>query len=188
MRRSILILAACAVPSVALGQPYVSAELGYANAEFPLGAPYNGVIDDRAATYGVDLGLGFGPLFGIELGVNRYGDFDGTATPCPAGGTCTLAIRGVSGNDMTTYQLALVPRFTIGDLRMFAKAGYYRAEIDTNIGLPDNDFSEDGLLVGIGVRWLFKDPWSVSLEATRFGDDVSQLTVGFGFGPRIFAR
>jgi hypothetical protein len=34
----------------------------------------------------------------------------------------------------------------------------------------------------VGVRWYFSTPWSVALEAERFDDNVSQLSIGVGWG------
>ena len=174
-------------PAAALGQPYASAKVAYAGADFPLGSPYNGVIDDNSPGIGADVGFGFGRHWALEIGAARYGSFDGRGTPCIAGDVCTLVIRPIDGNDMTLYSAALVPRITAGDARFFARVGYYRANIDTNIDLPGaGDFHEDGLLLGVGARWYFSDPWSISLEATRFDDNIRQLAVGFGWGLRRF--
>jgi hypothetical protein len=147
-----------------------------------LGAPYNGVIDDNAVTFGIDVGLGFGEKWAAEVGLNSYGSFDGLATPCPADAVCPPISTDVSGNDQTVYTAALVRRFSIGDFRLFGKAGYYRADLKTNINLPNADFSPDGLVLGLGLRWHFDNPWSVSLEVERFDDNVSQFGVGFGWG------
>jgi hypothetical protein len=32
------------------------------------------------------------------------------------------------------------------------------------------------------MRWYFSEPWSLSLEASRFDDNVSQITFGVGWG------
>jgi hypothetical protein len=186
MRTPLILLAALLVPACALGQPYVTAKIAYASAELPLGAPFNGTIDDNSAGVGVDVGFGFGRRWAVELGAARYGSFDGRGTPCVEGDVCILVIRPVSGNDLTVYKAALVPHFEIGDVQLFGRVGYYRANIDANIGLQGSDFDEDGLLAGVGLRWHFADPWSVSLEASRFDDNVRQLAVGFGWGLRPF--
>lgn len=180
----IFILFSFAAAGAASAQPYVSANLGYASADFALGSPYNGIVDDRSVSYGVDIGLGFGRRWAIEAGVNGYGGFDGRATPCLAGAVCPLLIAPVSDNDITTYKLSLVPRINVGEVRLFGRIGYYRAKIDTEIDLPGNDFTENGLLLGAGVRWYFREPWSVSLEANRFDSNLYQITVGVGWGFR----
>ena len=180
-----LLTSSLLLPAAAFSQPYVSAKLAYAAADFPLDAPYNGVVDDNSLALGVDIGFGFGRNWAVEIGAARYDSFDGTGTPCVEGEVCTLVVRPIEGNDMTLYHAALVPRIAAGDARFFARVGYYRANIDTNIGLPGaSDFHEDGLMLGVGARWYFEDPWSVSLEATRFDDNVRQISVGFGWGLR----
>lgn len=173
------------VPAAAFSQPYASVKVAHAGTDVPLGAPYNGVIDDNSPGLGIDVGFGFGRRWALEIGAARYGSFDGTGTPCAAGDVCTLVVRAIDGNDITLYNAAFVPRISAGDARFFARVGYYRANIDTNIGLPGaDDFHEDGLMLGVGARWYFEDPWSVSLELTRFDDNIRQLAVGFGWGLR----
>lgn len=186
MRQAMWFAALCCVaPGLALAQPYASAQLGYASADLPLGAPFNGVLDDRSITYGFDVGFGFSDRWAVEFGMNGYGDFDGRGTPCLAGAACPLIVEDIGGNDLWLYRLALVPRFTVGPVRLFAKAGYYRANIDTDIDLPDRDFNDDGLMLGAGVRLYFSDPWHVSLEATRFDDNITQISIGVGWGVRF---
>ena len=185
MKRACILLAMSSLPAAALGQPYASAKVAYAAADMPFGSPFNGVIDDNSPALGIDVGFGFGRHWAAELGAARYGSFDGSGAPCVAGDVCTLVVRPIGGNDMTLYHAALVPRITAGDARFFARVGYYRANIDANIDLPGaGDFHEDGLMLGVGVRWYFQDPWSISLEATRFDDNIRQVAVGFGWGLR----
>ena len=177
-------LGALGAAGTASAQPYAAAELGYASSEFAVGSPYNGVIDDRSLMYGLDVGFGFGRRWAIEAGITGYGDFDGRATPCAPGAVCPAVVQDVSGNDVTVYNLSIVPRVTLGDVRMFAKGGYYRARIDTNVDLPENRFTENGFMLGAGIRWYFREPWSISLEATRFDDKVYQVGIGVGWGLR----
>jgi outer membrane protein with beta-barrel domain len=175
--RALTIVSLLACPATAFSQPYASANLGWARADFPLGEPFNGYADDRSVTYGLDLGIGFGERWAAQLGFNGYGDFDGRGSPCVAGTICTGVVSDQSIEQMV-YNASIVRRFTIKELRFFAKAGYYHAEIDTDVG----GFDEDGLVLGAGIRWYFDSPWSVSLEASRFDDNVSQFVVGFGWG------
>jgi hypothetical protein len=81
-------------------------------------------------------------------------------------------------------KLALVPRFVIGNTRLFATLGYFRATIDTDLPLPDAKWRDRGAVVGLGTRWYFRDPWSISVQATRFDDNLRQLMVGVGWGLR----
>jgi hypothetical protein len=185
--KALFVLAATlfSLPVTAFGQPYASVKVAYAAADFPLGAPYNGVIDDNSVALGADFGFGFGRNWAVEIGAMRYAGFDGSGTPCAAGVACAQVVQPIDGNDVSLYHAALVPRITAGQARFFARVGYYRANVDANIDLPGaDDFHEDGLMVGAGARWYFTDPWSISLEATRFDDNVRQIAVGFGWGLR----
>jgi hypothetical protein len=179
--RVITIVSLLAFPAAAFSQPYASAYLGWARADFPLGAPFNGYADDSGPAYGLDFGIGFGERWAAELGLNGYGEFDGRAAPCPANTACPAIVTDQS-IEQSVYDVAIVRRFTIRELRFFAKAGYYRASIDTDVAFPDSNFVENGLLLGAGMRWYFEAPWSISLEASRFDDNVSQFVVGFGWG------
>lgn len=179
----ILLAALLGLPCGAFAQPYASAKLAYAGADLPLGSPFNGVVDDNSFGFGADIGFGFGRRWALEIGAARYGSFDGRGTPCAAGQVCAQVVQPIDGNDMTLYKAAFVPRFETGAVRLFARVGYYRANIDANIDFEGaGDLHEDGLLLGAGLRWYFEEPWSVSLEATRFDDNVRELAVGFGWG------
>ena len=61
-----------ASPRIATCQPYVTAQLGLASTDWPRGAPLNGSIDDDAAGYGIDFGIGFGKRWAFELGAYEY--------------------------------------------------------------------------------------------------------------------
>jgi hypothetical protein len=167
---------------MASAEPYVVGRLGYARADIPLGAPYNGLIDDSAPVLGIDVGLGFGEKWAGELGYSTYGSLDGLATPCAVGAVCSPVSTEITGNDQDVADIAIVRRFAIGDVQLYGKIGYYRAEIKTNLDLPGADFTESGALLGIGVRWYLDSPWHVTLEGKRFDDNVSQISVGFGWG------
>jgi hypothetical protein len=165
-------------------EPYVAAQIGYASTDWPRGAPLNGRIDDRAIGLGVDVGLAFARYWAVELGAYDYGGFDALGTPCAAGASCPPIVSEVSGTKITIAKAAIVPRFSIGRVRLFAPFGYYRARIDSNLDLPNARSRDRGALLGLGARWYFRDPWSVSVQATRFDDNLTQLMFGVGWGLR----
>ena len=173
-----------AMPRLALAEPYVSAQLGYANINWPRAAPLNGRLDDSGFGYGVDLGFGLGKRWAVELGAYGYEDFDARGTPCAAGASCGAVVTELGGNDISILKVALAPQFTIGAVRLFATMGFYRATIDTNLPLPDAKSRDRGAVLGLGARWYFTDPWSVSVQATRFDDNLQQLMFGVGWGLR----
>lgn len=185
--QTLLVIGLCIpIAGLARAQPYVSAQLGFANTEWSQGSPLNGTIDDRGLGYGVDVGLGFGKRWAVELGAYGYESFDARGTPCAGGGAvCSGVVSEVSGNDIDIVKAALAPRFRIGNnVQLFATLGYYRATIDTNLALPEAKSRERGAVVGVGARWYFTNPWSVSLQATRFDDNLQQLMLGVGWGLR----
>lgn len=171
-----------AAAQAAGAQPYVTAQVGLASTDWPVGAPLNGRIDDRAPGLGVDFGVGFGRRWAFELGAYGYGAFDARGTPCAGGAVCSAVVTEIGGNDITILKAALAPRFVIGKVRLFGTFGYYRATLDTNLDLPDAKSHDSGAVLGAGARWYFSDPWSVSVQATRFDDNLRQLMVGIGWG------
>jgi outer membrane protein with beta-barrel domain len=173
------LVALLATPALAFAQPYANFQLGYARADFPIGPPYNGVVKDNAPMVGIEAGYAF-RKWGAEVGFNDYGSLDGFGTPCLSVVACTSTTREIDGNDQTLYKLALVRRFEIGNVRLFGKAGYYRAHLKTNI--PEADFHPDGFMLGLGARWYFSSPWSLAIEGERFDDNVSQVSLGIGWG------
>jgi hypothetical protein len=173
------IVALLAAPALAFSQPYANVQLGYAHADFPVGPPYNGVVKDSAPMIGIEGGYAF-YKWSAELGFDTYGSLDGFGTPCFGTTVCSPITQEIDGNDQTLWKVALVRRIDIGDWKLFAKGGYYHANLKTNV--PDGDTHPDGFLLGVGVRWYFSAPWSLALEAERFDDNVSQLSVGVGWG------
>jgi hypothetical protein len=186
MRAPTLLAVLVAVSAVhpASAEPYVSAQLGYAKIDWPRGSPLNGRIDDRGFGYGVDLGFGLGRRWAVELGAYGYESFDARGTPCAGGAVCSAVVTEVGGNDVSIVKAALAPRFTLGAVRLFATMGFYRARIDTNLALPDAKSRDRGAVLGLGARWYFTDPWSISVQATRFDDNLQQLMFGVGWGLR----
>lgn len=175
-------LAVFALPAICWSQPYVTADLGYANADFSLDEPYNGVVDDGAITYGLNFGFGFNRYLAAEVGLHGYGNFDGRATPCPAGQACPQVVEQTEGNDISSYTVAVVPRITLENVEVFGKAGFYRARLETNTSLGGFNFNERGAVLGAGARWYFDEPWSVSVQASRFDDNLYRFAVGVGWG------
>lgn len=175
-----------AAPRIAACQPYVSGQLGLASTDWPRGAPLNGRIDDSAAGYGIDFGIGFGKRWAFEVGAYGYDSFDATGTPCADGAACAPVVTEVGGNDITIYKAALAPRFIVGKVRVFGTFGYYRARIDTNLDLPGAKSHDSGAVLGAGARWYFRDPWSITVQAARFDDNLRQLMFGVGWGLRGF--
>jgi hypothetical protein len=184
MRVSTIVAVGVLVAAPAIGecQAYVSAHVGLASAEWPVGSPLNGRIDDRALGYGVDFGMGFGRRWAFELGAYDYGGFDARGTPCAPGAVCAPVVTEFGGNDITILKAALVPRFRVGQVWLFGTFGYYKATLEANLELPATKSHDRGALLGLGARWYFRDPWSVSVQATRFDDNLRQLMVGVGWG------
>jgi hypothetical protein len=185
MKRVIVLLLCSGLPAAAFGQIYASAKLGYASADFNLGSPYNGEVDDRTMSFGAEVGFKLGRRFALELGATKYNSMSGRATPCSPGAVCPLIIQPTGGNDVFAYNISVIPHIEVSDVELFAELGYYRAKVDTRIGLPDEEFTEDGVIAGIGARWYFREPWSVSLKTTRLDDNIYQLTFGVGWGLRM---
>jgi hypothetical protein len=172
------------MPRLVTAEPYVSAQLGYARVDWPRGSPLNGRIDDRGLAYGADLGFRFRQRWAVEVGAYRYSDFGARGTPCTANTVCSPVVTEVNGNDIRIVKAALSPQFDVGTARLFATFGYYRATIDTNLALANAKARDRGAVLGVGARWYFADPWSVSLQATRFDDNLQQLMLGVGWGLR----
>ncbi|HEX5420500.1 MAG TPA: outer membrane beta-barrel protein [Gammaproteobacteria bacterium] len=181
------------LPAIASAGPYVIGKLGYAKADLSVDPPYNGIVNDRAIAYGIDLGYDFHEHFAAEVGVTGHGGFDGHASPCPSGQTCLLIAEPTSGNHITTYTAALVPKAELQNFVFFGKVGYYQASLHTHSTAGDDHFTDRGVVLGAGARWQNSDePWNVQIEAERFDNGLYQVTLGFGWtfniGPQIGSR
>lgn len=193
MKGTMRLLVLLLVPSIGYSQFYVGADVGYASAEFGLGEPYNGLVDDNSFVFGAGLGYGVRENVAAEISWYGYSNFEGLALPCPPGEECPPPVQQVttSGNDIGMLTVAAVPRMTFGDadeFELFGNVGYYRARVDTDIAVPDSEFSRRGVVLGVGARWEVSEPWNVHIEANRFGDRMSQFTVGFGWQAAPFSE
>jgi hypothetical protein len=115
---ALLVLSA---PTIGHAQFYVSAETGYAAAEFSLGEPYNGIIDDGSLAFGANVGYGVHENLAIQATWHGYTSFGGRAAPCPPDEACPPPVEQVptSGNSINMWTLAAVPRITIGGAEEF---------------------------------------------------------------------
>ncbi len=178
-------LLAASWPVVGAAQPYVSAELGYSGADFSVGAPYNGVVDDRSVAWGFNAGVGVAEHIALEFGFRGYGKFDGRGIPCVPGTECPTVVSDLDDNKMRSYRLSVVPFTDVGAVQLFGEIGYYYAKIDTNLGLSGDRFDRDGIVLGGGARWRIRDPLSISVRAARFDDNLYEFSVGVGWGMPI---
>ena len=97
--RALLLVACVGCPGAAFSQPYFSANIGWASADFPIEAPFNGFVDDAAPSYGIDFGMGFGD-WASRGGINGYGNVDGRAAACAIGTVCVpVGHRGIREPD-----------------------------------------------------------------------------------------
>jgi hypothetical protein len=165
-------------------EPYADVQLGYASAEWPRGAPLNGRIDDRTVAYGLNVGLAVTDRWAFQVGATDYGALDARGVPCAPGATCPPIVSDVDGTDISILSAAAVVRFRLGSVRLFAPFGFYRARVDTNLALPESRSRDRGVLLGLGARWYFRDPWHVSIQGTRFDDNLYQVMLGVGWGLR----
>lgn len=169
-------------------QLYAGAKLGYANADFTLGGRYNGVVDDGAFVYGLGVGYGITEYVSIEGNWYGYSNFSGRAAPCPVDGPCPPPTEQVPtrGNDVNMLALSMTPRLAFGNIgEIYGNLGCYQMNIDTRIA---DRFKRRGLVIGAGARWEFSEPWSVHIDAKRFGDRMYQFGVGFGWHAQPLRR
>ena len=85
--------------------------------------------------------------------------------------------------DVDGYTVALLGVVPTGDVvRVFGKAGYYDFDGEVELeGLKIGDFSDDGLLLGLGVMGRITQSSSWRAEFTWFDtDDPTTWTVGLG--------
>lgn len=174
----------CALAGFSSAEPYVTLKVGAADANLSFDAPFNGDIDDNGRMYGIDLGYRFPINLAVEVGYSLHDGLDGRATPCPADAICPQVIVPVEDNTARVGTVALRSGATLDSVHVYTKLGYFRGKVDTKTGLRGDEFTEDGLLFGLGLSWLVTETWSVGLEASGFDDELRQyaLTIGWNGG------
>jgi len=138
--------------------------------------------DDEGAAFG--LGFRLGDYLAVELAYHDFGTVNGFASACPE----CLALTAPLGADTTAVSFSALPHLPITEnLFAFGKLGVISWETsisDIAPGLENafEDYSDEDLVYGLGLRYLLPGPLGVFAEFERFADSFETVSLGATLG------
>lgn len=163
---------------------YLAGKVGTTSIDADLEESFELILDgdDEGAAFG--LGLRLGDHFAFELAYHDFGTVPAFASPCPECFDLQAPIEG----DTTSVSLTFLPHLPISD-RFFAYGKIGVMSWETSIdeissGLEDafDDYTDEDLVYGAGLRYLLPGPLGVFAEFERFGDSFETVSLGATLG------
>lgn len=181
---------------------YVAARFGEASAEAQFGTRHPKLVDDEASSAAVELGYEINRYLAVEAGYQDLGSQAGWGSPClqtddacierlatlglcAVGFECTEVLVALDA-EISGLSLALVPRLPLGDrLSLRGKVGLMAWDSDvstrTDFG-PDERFSGEDLLLGVGLHYRFPNGLGVLLQHEQLDLDAGSSSLGLSWG------
>ncbi len=185
---------------------YVEAKAGPASLDARFGSRWPKVFDDDDQSGAVEVGYAVNRYLAVQAGFHDLGEYLGGGSPCPEraegcierlalealglcveGRECVEVFAPVAA-DVSGYSLSAIPRWPVGErFWLFGRIGWldWEADIshaDRTIGRGRIDsFSDQGLLTGLGARYLFPKGLGVLLEYQRLDLDLGSTHLGVSY-------
>ena len=166
---------------------YMTGSLGEAAADSSFGDSFQRVIDGEDSSWSAGFGLQLNRYIDFQLEYHDLGEVPGFAGPCPAGAGCLAPVSPIV-IDSTALSLSVLPTIEVTErIKLFAKLGVVTREssvsdlVDRAESLAD-DFDDEELLYGAGVRVRLVGPLGAFVQYQRFGDAFDEVAVGATLG------
>lgn len=190
MKKSPVLVAAAlcfllqASSAAADGLFYLTGKVGTTSADADLGESFELILDgdDEGAAFG--LGIRLGDHLAFELAYHDFGTVPGFGTACRQ----CLSPTVLLDTDTTAVSLTVLPHLPISEkLFVYAKVGIVSWETSTSDIAPGlerafDDYSDEDLVYGLGVRYLLPGPLGVFAEFERFADSFETISLGATLG------
>jgi hypothetical protein len=185
----VLTIAACcflAVSSLARadGLFYLSGKVATTSADADIGESVDLILDGDDEGFALGLGLRLGDYLAFELAYHDFGtipaDF-GECVDCPG---LTAPFEG----DTTAISLTFLPHLPVSEnFLLYGKVGVVSWETslsDLGPGIEDalDDYSDEDLTYGAGIRFLLPGPFGIFAEFERFADSFDSVSLGATLG------
>jgi hypothetical protein len=183
---SVLLLFALPVTAPAAEQGlYASIKLGSTDVEASIGDNLDQVLDGDEDSKAYEVGFRFTRFFAIQAGYHDLGNIPGFGSPCPDGEICPAVVVPIEA-DTKAYSLAAVPQLPLGRrLSVFGKIGLvaWEADVEAVEGFEDvvEDFDDEEIIYGVGVRLALLGPLEIFGEWESIGSDIETVSFGLTF-------
>lgn len=171
-------------PIAADGLFYVGGKVGTTSVDADIEESFNLILDgdDEGAAFA--LGLRFGEHLAFELGYHDFGSVPGFSSQCAE----CLALTAPLEGDTTAVSLTFLPHLPITDnFLAYGKIGIMSwetsiDEIGSGLENAFEDYSDEDLVYGLGVRYLLPGPLGVFAEFESFADSFETVSLGATLG------
>ncbi len=185
LRPLLLILALAAIaPAAEAGNPlYLTAKAGNTSVDIDPGSSFRQLIDGDDNSWSLGLGLRLGRHLAFQAEYLEFGQVPGRSR-CPERLEVCIALLVPIEAESTAVAVSVLPQLPVTDrFSVYGKVGVVSRETDiftvTDAGKSFiDDFEDEDLVYGAGVRVLLPGPFGLFAEYERLGDNID--TVAFG--------
>lgn len=159
---------------------YFTGKIGTTSVDADVEESFNLILDGEDEGTAVGLGLHLGEHLAFELAYHDFGTVPGFASQCPE----CLALTAPLEGDTTAVSLAFLPHLPITDSFLaYGKIGVISWETSLS-ALEEtlDDYSDEDVVYGVGLRYLLPGPLGVFAEFERFGDSFETVSLGATLG------
>jgi len=162
---------------------YVSLKLGTTDVDASFGDAFDQVVDGDDDSETIEAGFRFSRYWAIQAGYHDFGDVPGFGQPCTEDAEVCIPVLVPISAETKAYSLAIVPQLPLGKrLSIFGKLGAIALETevrdaDDALGFFE-DFDEEDLLWGAGLRLQIFGPIQIFYEYEGIGDDFETQSFG----------
>jgi hypothetical protein len=180
-----LSVALLAPPSARAHDPgvYVSFKLGTTDVDASFGDAFDQVVEGDDDSQTIEVGYRWSRYFAIQGGYHDFGEVPGFGTPCPGDAEVCIPIDVPIESESKAYSLSIVPQLPLGKrLSVFVKVG--AVALETEVRDQDDvidfaqDFSEEDVIWGAGLRLGILGPIQLFYEYEGIGDDFETQSFG----------
>ncbi len=190
--RSLLIflgLIALAQAAAAENPIFFTGKLGNTSLDARVGDGFSKIIDgdDNSWTFG--LGLRFGDHLVFQAEYHDFGSIPGQGSPCPSDspGACIAIVVPVEA-DSSAVSVSFLPHLPLGErFFLYGKVGFVSWDSDIS-QIRDagsrfiEDFDDEDLFYGAGVRVMFPGPFAGFAELEKINDAFETISLGVTYG------
>jgi hypothetical protein len=162
---------------------YASIKLGTTDVDADFGDAFDKIADGDDDSQTIEVGFRWSRFFAIQGGYHEFGEVPGFGAPCADDDDVCIPVEVPLDIETEAWSLALVPQLPLGNrLSVFVKVGAIAldTEVRDESDLSDfvEDFSEEDLLWGAGIRLKLFGPIQIFYEYEGVGEDFETQAFG----------
>ncbi len=188
-RTVLILLSLAALASAATAGPiYWTGKLGNTSLDSRLGDSFTQFLDGDDNSWTLGLGLRFGDYLVFQAEYHDFGKVPGLGSPCSDDDQVCLDVVVPVEADSSAVSVSFVPHLPLGErFFVFGKLGFVSWESDVSEAVDAagdfiDDFDDEDLLYGAGVKLELPGPFSVFAEYEKINDAFETIALGATYG------